>query len=59
MVRVAPDWFVPAVYDKDGAIYEVLRPDVTIEFTREKGRPMTFVWRGDDDKVFAKGKRQP
>ncbi|MEO5814196.1 MAG: DUF2911 domain-containing protein [Gemmatimonadaceae bacterium] len=59
MVRVAPDWFVPAVYDKQGVIYEVLRPDVTIEFTREKGRPMTFEWRGEDDKVFAKGTRRP
>ncbi|MDB4893600.1 MAG: hypothetical protein JWL61_5455 [Gemmatimonadetes bacterium] len=59
MVRVAPDWFVPAVYDKKGVIYEVLRPDVTIEFAREKGRPMTFEWRGDDDKVFAKGRRRP
>ncbi len=59
MVRVAPDWFVPAVYDKEGVIYEVLRPDVTIEFTREKGRPMFFEWRGEDDKVFAKGTRQP
>jgi hypothetical protein len=59
MIRVAPDWFVPAVYDKDGRIYEVLRPDVTIEFTRENGRPMTFEWRGDDDNVFAKGTRRP
>ena len=59
MIRVAPDWFVPAVYDASGAIYEVLRPDVTIEFTRVNGRPMTFVWRGDDDRVFAKGTRRP
>ena len=59
MVRVAPDWFVPAVYDKEGVIYEVLRPDVTIEFTREKGRPMTFEWRDEDDKVFARGIRRP
>lgn len=59
MIRVAPDWFVPAVYDKNGEIYEMLRPDVTIEFKRENGRPMTFEWRGDDDKVFAKGTRQP
>ena len=59
MIRVAPDWFVPAVYDKKGEIYEVLRPDVTIEFTRENGRPVTFEWRGDDDKVFAKGVRRP
>jgi hypothetical protein len=59
MIRVAPDWFVPGVYDKNGEIYEVLRPDVTIEFTRDAGRPMTFEWRGDDDKVFAKGTRVP
>ena len=59
MIRVAPDWFVPAVYDTAGVIYEVLRPDVTIEFTRDKGRPMTFEWRGDDDKVFARGTRRP
>ena len=59
MIRVAPDWFVPAVYDKQGEIVEVLRPDVTIEFTRVDGRPMTFEWRGDDDKVFARGTRRP
>jgi hypothetical protein len=59
MVRVAPDWFVPAVYDNEGVIYEVLRPDVTIEFAREKGRPMTFEWRDEDDKVFARGTRKP
>jgi hypothetical protein len=35
-----------AVHDQKGEIYEVLRPDVTIAFTREKGRPMTFEWRG-------------
>jgi len=59
MIRVAPDWFVPAVYDKNGEIYEVLRPDVTIEFTRQNGRPTTYEWRGDDDKVFARGVRRP
>lgn len=59
MIRVAPEWFVPAVYDKDGEIVEVLRPDVTIEFTRENGRPMKFEWRGDDDNVFARGSRRP
>jgi hypothetical protein len=59
MIRVGPDTFVPAVYDKDGAIYEVLRPDATIEFTRVNGRPMTYEWRGEDDKVFARGVRRP
>ncbi|CAN5834451.1 hypothetical protein BH11GEM1_BH11GEM1_06450 [soil metagenome] len=59
MVRVAPDWFAPGVYDNEGALYEVLRPDITIEFTRVNGRPMTFEWRDEDDKVFARGTRRP
>ena len=59
MVRVAPDWFVPGVYDKQGVLYEVLRPDITIEFTRVNGRPATFEWRDEDDKVFARGRRKP
>ena len=59
LVRVAPDWFVPGVYDKEGVLYEVLRPDITIEFTRVNGRPATFEWRNEDDRVFAKGRRKP
>ena len=59
LIRIAPDWFVPGVYDKKGVIYEVLRPDLVIEFTRVNGRPMTFEMRSEDDKVFAKGARKP
>ena len=59
MIRIAPDWFAPGVYDKQGAIYEVLRPDVTIEFTSVNGRPMSYVWRDEDDKVVARGTRLP
>ena len=59
LIRIAPDWFVPGVYDKHGAIYEVLRPDMVMEFTRVNGRPMTFEMRDEDDKVFAHGTRKP
>ena len=59
LIRVAPDWFVPGVYDDKGVLYEVLRPDMVLEFTRVNGRPMTFEMRDEDDKVFATGRRQP
>lgn len=59
LIRIAPDWFVPGIYDKKGAVYEVLRPEMVVEFTRVNGRPMTFDMRDDEDKVFATGKRQP
>ena len=59
MIRVAPDWFVPGIYDKQGVIYEVLRPDVTIEFTLVNGRVTSYVWRDEGDKVIARGKRFP
>lgn len=58
LVRIAPDWFAPGVYDQ-GVIYEVLRPEMTFEFTRVNGRPMSFVLRDDEDKVSAKATRRP
>lgn len=57
MIRVAPDIFVPGLYDKNGAIYEVLRPDMVATFARVKGRPMSVAWRDPDDSLFAVGKR--
>ena len=59
LIRIAPDWFVPGIYDKKGVVYEVLRPEMVLEFTRANGRPMTFDVRDDEDKVFATGRRQP
>ena len=58
LVRIAPDWFAPGVYDK-GVIYEVLRPDMTFEFTRGNGRAISFVLRNDEDRVSAKATRRP
>jgi hypothetical protein len=58
LVRIAPDWFAPGVYDK-GVIYEVLRPDMTLEFTRVNGRSVSFMLRDGDDMVTAKATRRP
>jgi hypothetical protein len=58
LIRVAPDWFAPGVYDDKGEIYEVLRPDMTIEFTKVGGRATSFEMRGGDDKVWGSGKRK-
>ena len=59
LVRIAPDWFAPGVYDEKGVIYEVLRPDMTFEFTRVNGVPMSIVLRDDEDNVQAKATRRP
>jgi len=59
LIRVAPDVFVPGLYDSKGELYEVLRPDMIITFTRVNGRPMTFEERWEDDTLGASGKRLP
>ena len=55
MVRIAPDWFAPGIYDK-GEIYEVLKPDVIIEFNRENGRVASFLIRDMEDNVWGIGR---
>ena len=59
LVRISPDWFAPAVYDKNGKIYEVLRPDETWEFTRKAGKVVSFVVRMEDDELLARAVRKP
>jgi Protein of unknown function (DUF2911) len=59
LVRIAPDWFAPGVYDKGGQIYEVLRPDLTIEFTRANGVAASLVMRDDADHVVSTATRKP
>ncbi|MEP6766427.1 MAG: DUF2911 domain-containing protein [Gemmatimonadaceae bacterium] len=59
LVRIAPDWFAPAVYDKNGVIYEVLRPDMTFEFTRKNGKAESILVRYDNDEIGAKARRIP
>ncbi len=55
MVRIGPDWFAPGVYDEKGDIYEVLKPDVVIEFTRAGGRVASLVMRDMEDNVWGTG----
>lgn len=59
MLRISADWFTPGLYDKNGQIYEVLRPDMVFEFKRLGGKAATFDVRGDDDEIFASGTRRP
>ncbi len=55
LIRISPDWFVPGIYDEQGTIYEVLKPDVVVEFKREKGKIASFVIRDMEDNVWGTG----
>jgi hypothetical protein len=59
LIRIAPDWFVPGIYDRRGAIYEVLKPDLVYEFTRAGARATSIVMRDDADRVQARATRIP
>jgi hypothetical protein len=59
LIRVAPDLFTVGLYDEKGEIYEVLRPEMMLTFTRADGRATTFEARDDQDKLFATGTRKP
>ncbi len=59
MIRVAPDVFVPGLYDSHGEIYEVLRPEMILTFARVAGRPMSFEERYEDDTLGGSGIRIP
>jgi hypothetical protein len=59
LVRIAPDWFAPGLYDEKGEIYEVLRPDNTFEFTRVNGRAARVELRGATDKLYGSATRKP
>jgi hypothetical protein len=59
LIRIAPNWFAPGVYDDNGRIYEVYKPEMTFEFTVANARAVSLEVRLDDDKVEAVGKRRP
>lgn len=59
LVRIAPEWFAPGVYDDKGQIYEVIKPDVVAEFKRANGRVVSFVLRFEDDTLWGTGIRKP
>jgi hypothetical protein len=47
------------VYDDAGVNYEVLRPDLIVEFTRENGRGTAVELRDDGDKLQGRALRTP
>ena len=59
LIRVGPDIFTAGLYDKDGTIYEVLRPEMMLTFRRVTGQPITFSVRTEDDTLVATGTRKP
>jgi hypothetical protein len=58
LIRIANDWFAPGLYDESGRIYEVLKPDLIVEFRKRSNRAESFVVRGEDDTIYASGKRK-
>jgi hypothetical protein len=58
LIRIAPNWFAPGVYDENGVIYEVYRPEMTFEFTVSRGKAVSLIVRTEDDQVEATGKRK-
>ncbi|HUQ83626.1 MAG TPA: DUF2911 domain-containing protein [Gemmatimonadaceae bacterium] len=59
LIRIAPDWFAPGVYDDKGQVYEVYKPEMTFEFTVKDGKAVTLEIRSEDDKIDAVGRRLP
>lgn len=59
LIRIGPDSFVPGIYDDKGAMYEVLRPDMTVEFKRASGRAASFEMRDDSDSLQGRATRIP
>jgi hypothetical protein len=59
LIRISADTFVPGVYDQDGMIYEVLKPDIVLEFKRDKGKVASFVLRDLEDNVWGTGTPKP
>ena len=59
LIRIAPNWFAPGVYDDKGQIYEVYKPEMTFEFTVKNGKAVSLEIRTEDEKVEAVGKRLP
>ena len=58
LIRVAPDSFVPGVYDETGKIYEILKPDIVMEVKRANGKVTGFTLRDMEDNLWGTGTRK-
>jgi len=59
LIRIAPAWFAPGVYDDKGQIYEVYKPEITFEFKVVSGKAMYLEVRSEIDELQGEGKRKP
>ena len=59
LIRIAPNWFAPGVYDEKGQIYEVYKPELTFEFKIVAGKAVSLEMRNEADEVEAAGQRKP
>ena len=58
LIRIAPDMFTAGVYDENGKIYEVLKPDLVVEFKRENDKVVSFTIRDMEDNAWGTGTRK-
>lgn len=58
LIRVGADMFTAGLYDKEGRIYEVLRPDMLVTFARSGGAPSTFEVRDEQDELWGTATRK-
>jgi hypothetical protein len=58
LIRIAPDTFTGGVYDESGKIYEVLKPDIVVEFKRQNGKVVSFTIRDAEDNLWGTGTRK-
>jgi hypothetical protein len=47
------------VYDENGALYEILKPDLVVEFKRENRKVRSFTIRDMEDQLWGTGTRKP
>ena len=59
LVRIGEDTFAPGVYDENGALYEILKPDLVVEFKRENRKVRSFTIRDIEDQLWGTGTRKP
>jgi DUF2911 family protein len=59
LIRIAPDWFVPGIYDEKGEIYEVLKPELVLEFAQANGKATGVTMRNNEDRVYGRATRTP
>jgi hypothetical protein len=59
LVRIGAGMFAPGIYNKQGELYEVLRPDLTFTFDRAGTRAASLEARDDSDTLWYSGIRTP